>query len=166
MSHLLPGALAPLGALALADVLDLGRSLDVPIGPLENDTVFTRATDIWSLVRPPLVVGPPAELLRLATRADGALSERFGIELLVALDEQPLPAAAREIITRGTGVPVVELLGVRCLYPFLGTRRTPAEPFEIDAAGIAVEEDGSGRLVVTALDLTDAPLAVRTRLRV
>ena len=127
--------------------------------------MFTRATDIWSLVRPPLVVGPPAELLRLATRADGALSERFGIELLVALDEGPLPAAAREIITRGTGVPVVELLGVRCLYPFLGTRRTPAEPFEIDAAGIAIEEDGSGRLVVTALDLTDAPLAVRTRLR-
>jgi len=156
VSHLLPGALAPLGALALADVLDLGRSLDVPIGPLENDTVFTRATDVWSLVRPSLVVGP---------RADGALSERFGIELLVALDEGPLPAAAREIITRGTGVPVVELLGVRCLYPFLGTRRTPAEPFEIDAAGIAIEEDGSGRLVVTALDLTDAPLAVRTRLR-
>ena len=28
VSHLLPGALAPLGALALADVLDLGRSLD------------------------------------------------------------------------------------------------------------------------------------------
>lgn len=165
VSHLLPGALAPLGALALADVLDLGRSLDVPIGPLENDTVFTRATDVWSLVRPPVVIGPPAELLRLATRADGALGERFGIELLVALDEQPLPAAAREIITRGTGVPVVELLGVRCLYPFLGTRRTPAEPFEIDAAGIAIEEDGSGRLVVTALDLTDAPLAVRTRLR-
>ena len=95
----------------------------------------------------------------------GALGERFGIELLVALDEQPLPAAAREIITRRTGVPVVELLGVRCLYPFLGTRRTPAEPFEIDAAGIAIDEDGSGRLVVTALDLTDAPLAVRTRLR-
>jgi len=60
---------------------------------------------------------------------------------------------------------VAELLGVRCLYPFLGTRRTAAEPFEVDATGVAVEEDGSGRLVVTALDLTDAPLAVRTRLR-
>ena len=165
VSHLLPGALAPLGALALADVLDLGASLDVPIGPLESDTVFARAMDVWSLVRPPVVVGPPAELVRLAARAAGDLSARFGIALLVALDEGPLPAARRETITRGTGVPVVELLGVRCLYPFLGTRRTPAEPFEVDAAGIAVEEDGSGRLVLTALDLTDAPLAVRTRLR-
>jgi len=165
VSHLLPGALAPLGALALADVLDLGSSLDVPIGPLENDTVFARATDVWSLVRPPVVVGPPAELVRLAARAEGDLAARFGIELLVALDEGPLPAATRDTIMRGTGVAVSELLGVRCLYPFLGTRRTPAEPFEVDATGVAVAEDRSGRLVVTALDLTDAPLAVRTRLR-
>lgn len=165
LSHLLPGALAPLGALALADVLDLGPTLDIPVGPLENDTIVARASDIWTLMRPPVILGPPAELAVLARRAGRELGARFGVERLVSIDEGPLDDETRRTIVEQTGLPVAEILGLRALYPFLGTRRGPEEPFAIDAAGLGLAVEPSGRVVVTALDLTDAPLAVRTRLR-
>jgi hypothetical protein len=165
LSHLLPGALEPLGALALADVLDLGPTLDVPVGPLESDMVVTRARDVWDLVHPPVILGPPRELVVLADKVGRELATRFGVELLVSLDEGPLDRDRRRAIVEQTGLAVAEILGVRALYPFLGTRPGPDEPFTIDAAGVDVAIDPSGSVVVTALDLSGAPLAVRTRLR-
>ncbi len=165
-SDSLDGGLIAPGTLAVTDALDALDALALPVGPLTSDAALQRATEVWEIVRPQLLIADAAShaFLRQSSTAPRDLPL---LVLLTPANADRLSAPPEADVCRVFSLPQA--------CTFLAGECPQRDGFHVAEDTIAVEildprgsgplPDGvAGRLVVSTLKRTLAALRLDTGL--
>jgi len=152
-SDTLEGGLVAPGTLAVADALAALDALALPVGPIVDAAGLKRATEVWDIVRPEVLIVDPISFAFLHAASDWPRPRLF-IVMLTPDDTAALAAPA--------AVDALRILSV----PHVGTWIAGECPAR---AGLHLLDDiyaeiVDGRLILTPLRRTIAPLRVDTGL--
>lgn len=154
-SDTLDGGLVAPGTLAVTDALDALDALALPVGPVTSDAALQKVSEVWAIVRPAALIVDPATFAFLRTAGDYPRPQLF-VVIATPDDTALLAAPPADDVIRLLSVPHV------CTWV---AGECPAHTGLHLATDAVFPELVDGRLVLTPLERTIAPLRVDTGLR-
>jgi len=106
-SDTLEGGMVAPGTLAVSDALDALDALALPVGPIVNEAGLKRATEVWEIVQPDVIICDPASL-QFLRGAQGFPRPRAFVVLLTPADAALLAAPPADDVFRVLSLPQVD----------------------------------------------------------